>query len=84
MNTLKGITAHKRVNITLPENTIQLLNRVAEKGSRSAFVDQAVHFYIKEIGVANLKKRLRAGALARATRDAATAEEWFALNESCR
>ena len=71
---------HKRVNITLPENTIQLLDRITEKGSRSAFVEQAVRFYIKEIGVANLKKQLRMGAIARAARDAATAEEWFALD----
>ena len=80
MNILKGTAVHKRVNITLPENTIQLLDRITEKGSRSAFVEQAVRFYIKEIGVANLKKQLRMGAIARAARDAATAEEWFALD----
>ncbi|MDO8582595.1 MAG: ribbon-helix-helix domain-containing protein [bacterium] len=80
MNTLKGTTVHKRVNITLPENTIQLLDRITAKGSRSAFVEQAVRFYIKEVGSANLKKQLRAGSIARAARDTTTAEEWFALD----
>ena len=70
----------KRLNITLPENTVQLLDRVTKKGNRSAFVEQAVRFYVNKIGAANLKKQIRAGAIARATRDTQTAEEWFAID----
>ena len=74
-------TTIRRVNVTLPENTLQLLDRVAEKGDRSSFVDRAVRFYVKEIGHANLKKQLRLGALAHAARDLSIAEEWFPLEE---
>lgn len=80
MTRLKETVIHKRINITLPERTMKLLDRITEKGSRSAFLDEAVNFYVKEIGNANLKKQLRAGAIARAERDASLAEEWFALD----
>ncbi len=71
----------KRVNVTLPEDTLRLLDRVAQKGDRSSFVDRAVRFYVKETGQANLKKQLRLGALARASRDLSVAEEWFPIEE---
>ncbi len=71
----------KRVNVTLPEDTLRLLDRVAQKGDRSGFVDRAVRFYVEEIGQANLKKQLRRGAIARAGRDLSIAEEWFPLEE---
>src|SRR2546425_124383 len=35
-------TMHRRVNITLPEETIRLIDRVAAKGDRSHFIAQAV------------------------------------------
>lgn len=71
----------KRVNMTLPQDTLRLLDRVAQKGDRSGFVDQAVRFYVKEIGRVNLKKQLRLGAIAHAARDLSIAEEWFPLEE---
>lgn len=81
MNGPQEVTIHRRVNVTLPEDTLRLLDRVAEKGERSGFVDRAVRFYVKEIGSANLKKQLRLGAIARAARDLAVAEEWFPIDE---
>jgi len=81
MNIQREITVHKRVNVTLPEDTLRLLDRVTEKGDRSSFVDQAVRFYVKEVGRANLKKQLRLGATARASRDLGLAEEWFSVDE---
>ena len=81
MNSPQEVTIHKRVNVTLPADTLQLLDRVAEKGERSGFVDRAVRFYVKEVGSANLKKQLRLGAIARASRDLAVAEEWFPVDE---
>ncbi len=67
--------------MTLPQDTLRLLDRVAQKGDRSGFVDQAVRFYVKEIGRVNLKKQLRLGAIAHAARDLSIAEEWFPLEE---
>lgn len=72
---------HKRINVTLPETTVKLIDRVAKKGDRSRFINQAVRHYVEEMGKEKLKQRLKAGAIARADRDAALASEWFALDE---
>jgi len=71
----------KRVNITLPEETLELIDQVTEHGDRSRFIDDAVRHYIQETGRANLRKRLKEGALRRAERDLGLAEEWFNVDE---
>jgi len=76
---IRDITLHRRVNVTLPEDTLALLDRVAKKGDRSAFLDKAVHYYVKKVGTYNLKCELKKGAIARADRDLAIAKEWFPL-----
>jgi CopG family transcriptional regulator/antitoxin EndoAI len=77
-----GITTmRKRINITLPEETIELIDRVTEEGNRSRFIDEAVRHYIQETGRANLRKRLQEGAVRRAERDLHLAEEWFKIDE---
>jgi CopG family transcriptional regulator/antitoxin EndoAI len=72
---------HKRINVTLPEATVKLIDRVAKKGDRSRFINQAVRHYVEDIGRENLKRRLKEGAIARASRDLALASEWFPLDE---
>ena len=72
---------NQRVNITLPEETLSLIDRVAEKGDRSRFIDLAIRYYIEAMGKARLKKQIKEGAIARAERDLRLAEEWFALEE---
>ena len=67
----------KRVNIILPKDTIHLIDRVAQKGDRSRFLDEAVRFYVREFGRANLRKLLREGATKHAQRDLRLTEEWF-------
>ena len=71
----------QRINITLPEDTLRLLDRVAPKGDRSRLIDEAVKHFVRARGQANLKKRLREGARRRADRDRMLAEEWFGLDE---
>jgi CopG family transcriptional regulator / antitoxin EndoAI len=71
----------KRINITLPERTIRLLDRIAEKGERSKLIDQAVHFYAERQSRDRLRQLLREGAQRRAQRDLALAEDWFDLEE---
>ena len=72
---------HRRLNISLPETTIQLMDRIAGKGDRSRLIADAVESYIESVGKANLRKRLREGAVRRAKRDLQMAEEWFHLEE---
>ena len=80
MNT--GATStYARVNITLPKETVRLIDRVTRKTNRSGFVNEAVRFYVANAGRTNLAKLLRAGAKEHATRDLSIAEEWFPLEE---
>lgn len=72
---------NQRINITLPEETLILIDRVAEKGDRSRFIDLAIKYYVEAMGKAKLKKLLKEGAIARAERDLRLAEEWFTLEE---
>ena len=71
----------KRLNIMLPEETIQMIDRVTAKGGRSRLIDQAVKHYIHSFGRKTLRRRLKEGAELRAERDLALAEEWFAIDE---
>jgi CopG family transcriptional regulator / antitoxin EndoAI len=74
-------TMHRRINISLPEETLALIDRVAKLGDRSRFIDEAVKHYVQEVGRGKLRKQLQEGALRRAKRDLMLAEEWFGLDE---
>ncbi len=67
---------HRRINITLPDETIRLLDRVARKGDRSFLISEAVQHYVKSVGKERLRRLIKEGALRRAERDRSLAEEW--------
>ena len=69
----------RRLNITLPEQTVRMLDRTVPRGQRSRLIDEAVTRFIKEQGSANLRKQLALGATARSERDREMTEEWFVL-----
>jgi CopG family transcriptional regulator / antitoxin EndoAI len=77
----RGQAMNKRLNITLPERTVKLIDRVASKGQRSRLIDRAVKRYIEEESRTNLRKQLEESAIANATYDLELAEEWFPLEE---
>lgn len=72
---------YQRINITLPEETLGIVDQIAEKGDRSRFIDQAIRYYVEAMSKARLKKLLKEGAIARAERDLILAEEWATLEE---
>lgn len=72
---------NKRLNITLPEETVRLMDRVAGKGRRSNLIDRAVRRYVKEETRANLRKQLAAAYRANAEEDLQLAEDWFPVEE---
>ncbi len=74
-------TIHRRINVTLPRDTVQLLERVAPRGGRSRLIASAIRRYVGETGRANLRRRLKEGATRRAERDLALATEWFAIDK---
>ena len=78
----QGTTApRQRINITLPEDTLRLLDHVAPKGDRSRVIDAAVRHFVETHGKANLRKQLVEGARRRAERDLLLAEEWFGIDD---
>lgn len=72
---------HKRINITLPEETVRLIDRVATKGDRSRLIARAVTHFVQATSRAQLRKKLREGSMRRAERDLELAREWFPLDE---
>jgi CopG family transcriptional regulator/antitoxin EndoAI len=74
-------SAHRRINITLPERTVEMIDQFAIKGERSRLIDDAVRSYILEHKKKDLSDRLKEGAIARAERNKQMAEEWFHLEE---
>lgn len=72
---------NKRINVVLPVETLRVLDRVAPKGNRSRLISEAVLYYVESKAKSNLAERLKAGALANATRDLEIAQEWYALDE---
>ena len=71
----------KRVNIILPDATLKVLDRVAAKGDRSRFISQAVLHYVQTHGAANLRERLKQGALANARLDLEITKDWFPVEQ---
>jgi CopG family transcriptional regulator / antitoxin EndoAI len=59
----------RRLNITLPETTVALLETVANKGERSNFIDIAIRTYIKQTRLETLRESLKEGAIVRSKRD---------------
>jgi CopG family transcriptional regulator/antitoxin EndoAI len=72
---------HRRLNITLPEETVRLMDRVSKRGGRSRLISEAVRRYVRQLGRTNLRRRLKEGALRRAERDRELAQDWFALED---
>jgi CopG family transcriptional regulator/antitoxin EndoAI len=60
---------YRRINITLPEATVRLIDRVAAKGDRSRPIDEAVREHVRRTGRAELRKQLREGARRNGERD---------------
>ena len=71
----------KRINVTLPEETIDLLERLAPKGNRSRLIDRAVREYVRKSSRAEIRKRLKAGYLRDRDSSMALAADWFPLEE---
>lgn len=74
-------SVYKRLNITLPESTVALLEAIVDKGSRSGFIDDAIKLHAHNQKRKTLEQRLKEGAIARAERNLKMAEEWFHVDE---
>jgi CopG family transcriptional regulator / antitoxin EndoAI len=73
--------AHQRINITLPIETLQALDRHVPKGDRSQFIHAAIQAYLAQLQKQKLRQQIKEGAIRRAERDLQLADDWFALEE---
>jgi len=53
-----------------------MLDRVADKGTRSGLIDDAIKHYVRRIKRDDLAEQLKEGAVLNADRDLGIAEEW--------
>jgi CopG family transcriptional regulator/antitoxin EndoAI len=74
-------TTYERLNVSLPKDTVALLDRAIPKGGRSRFIDEAIRDRVARVSRARLRKQLERGYAARAAADLKMAEEWFAVDE---
>jgi CopG family transcriptional regulator/antitoxin EndoAI len=72
---------NNRINVSLPAETVAVLDQLAGKGNRSALIDRAIRQFIKSQSRQNLRERLKQEALANAERDLHMAAQWFPLEE---
>jgi metal-responsive CopG/Arc/MetJ family transcriptional regulator len=73
--------AYRRLNITLPQETVEILASVVDKGSRSNFIDIAIRNHVIETRKVRLREGLKAGAIANAERDLEIAREWSEIED---
>ena len=73
---------YQAINIQLPDDTVVEIDRLAPQGDRMLFINEAIQFYILEANKKALRDLLKEGAIARADRDLALAQEWFTLDEN--
>lgn len=74
-------TAYKRINVTLPSSTVELLESVAGKGERSGFVDEAIRTAVSKRKRTTLREQLKEGAIVNAERDLAICREWSEIED---
>ena len=81
MTSRSGTIKSRRLNISLPEETVRLLDRVAAKGQRSHLIAEAVTKYVTEIGKARLRRLMKERARKRGELDLQIAEDWFPVDQ---
>lgn len=72
----------QRVNIILPQETLDLLDAVSKKGERSRVIDVAVRDYVSREGKLRVRKLLALGARVRNSRDLDIVRQWGMLKDT--
>jgi hypothetical protein len=74
---MRGVIMQRRINISLSEEAVRLLDRMAPKGDRSRFLDELVKRTARDR--VELRARLKEGYIKRAQRDREIAADWDPL-----
>jgi CopG family transcriptional regulator/antitoxin EndoAI len=70
----------RRINIALPEATIQTIDRMTTPGQRSRFIDTAVQHFVAYRSTEALRSRLERAAVRDRDLDREVAADWFAVD----
>src|SRR5258706_16052417 len=70
----------KRLNIVLPEATVQTIDRMVKPGQRSRFINQAVVHFVANRSVEALRRRLELAAVRDRDLDREAAADWLAVD----
>jgi len=76
----------RQLQITLPEDTMQLLDRWLASSDYpekeyNDLINEAIKLYIAKKQINHLKQQLKEGAIVRAERDLNLAQDWFSIEE---
>jgi len=66
---------YRKINISLPEQTLHLIEQITDKRNRSRFIDEAVKYYMEQVSNIRLREQLKEGAVKRAERDLKLSQE---------
>ncbi|MBI3737222.1 hypothetical protein HY256_12020 [Candidatus Sumerlaeota bacterium] len=72
---------YRRINVTLPEKTLRLLDRSVPRGGRSRLIDAALREHLGKTNKKKLRQLLKEGAIQRSQRDLELAAEWLPIEE---
>ena len=70
----------KRINVVLPETTIQTIDRIARPGQRSRFINKAVQHYVTHRSTEALRAQLERTAARDQDLDREIAADWFGVD----
>jgi hypothetical protein len=78
---INSFTMSKRLNIVLPEATVQTIDRMARPGQRSRFIDQAVRHFVAHRSIEALRVQLEHAAVRDQDLDREVASDWLAVDQ---
>ena len=77
---ISPIPMSKRINVILPETTIQTIDRMAKPGQRSRFINRAVEHFVQNRSAEALRGQLERAAIRDQDLDREVAADWFAVD----
>jgi CopG family transcriptional regulator/antitoxin EndoAI len=72
---------NKRINVVLPETTLQTIDRMVKPGERSRFIDQAVQHFVSHKSTEALRIRMEQTAVRDRDLDREISADWFAVDK---
>ena len=70
----------KRISIVLPETTIEAIDRMARRGQRSEFINEAVKHFLSRHSAEAMRTQLEAAIIRDRDLDREIAADWFAVD----